>query len=158
MAIIQNGLFIGKPVLGSVVDAPLSADANGALVSGIIHSEISSTSSTTTNSGTDALMNSMTTTPASGTYLVIFSTDLNSPSGGAIVTLSFYVGGTQNANSQRKVMPFAGGTLTAGNQRVGISLNQILTVNGSQAIEVRWSTSAGTITAANRTMNLVRVA
>lgn len=157
MGIIRNALFIGKGVLGAVAGAPLSADANGTLVSGISNIEVSATSNATTSSGTDALMTSMTSTPVAGTYLVWFSCDLNSPTGGAVVSVSYYIGGSQKADSLRKIMPFAGGTLTAGNQRVAVAINGVVTVNGSQAVEVRWSTSSGTITAAARTMNLLRV-
>lgn len=157
MSIYNPSVFIGEGILGSVPGAPLSTDSNGLLVSGTSNTEVSATATTTTNSGTDALMNSMTITPVSGTYLVWFSTDLNSPTAGAVISLSYYIGGSQKADSLRKVMPFAGGTLTVGNQRIGVALNGVVTVNGSQAIEVRWSTSAGTMTAAARTMNILRV-
>lgn len=119
--------------------------------------EVSATASTTAPSGTDALMTGMTITPVSGTYLVWFSCDINSPTAGAVVSVSIYVGGTQKGDSLRKVMPFAGGTLTVGNQRAFTGTNGRVTVNGSQAIEIRWSTSSGTITTSDRTMNTLRV-
>lgn len=122
------------------------------------HLEVSATASATAPASTDALLAGMTSTPASGTYLAWFSCDLNSGSAGAVVSVSFYVGGTQKADSLRKIMPFAGGTLTSGNQRVGVALNGLITVTGSQTIEVRWSASSGTVTAAGRTMNLLKVA
>lgn len=119
--------------------------------------EVSATANTTTSSGTDALMNSMTMTLASGTYLVWFSCDLSSPTAGAVVSVSFYVAGAQIGQSLRKVMPFAGGLGSSTSQRATAAVNGLLTVNGSQAIEVRWSTSSGTITAAARTMNYLKV-
>lgn len=158
MSIINPSIFQGEQSFGTTPGAPLSTDANNQVISGITNQEISSVTSQNAGTGADALMTGMTVTPVSGTYLVIFSTDLNSGSAGAVASASFYVGGTQNGVSQRKVQPFAGGTLTSGSQRIMLGLNAILTVNGSQAIEVRWSASAGTITSANRTMDIVRLA
>lgn len=105
--------------------------------------------------GTDTLLAGMTLTPLAGRYLVWFSCDLNSTAAGDVVSISIYVGGVQKADSLRKVMPFAGGTLTSGSQRVGVDTNGLVTVNGSQAIEIRWSTSAGAPTAAARTLNIL---
>lgn len=124
---------------------------------GLYNLEASATASATAGTGADALLTGMTLTPAAGTYLVVFSCDLNSANAGAVVTLSIYVGGVQKVDSQRKVMPFAGGTLTSGSQRVGIATNGVVTVNGAQAIEIRWSTSSNAPTAADRTMNILRV-
>lgn len=120
-------------------------------------SEASSTASATSATGADALMTGMTLTPLQGRYLVWFSCDLNSAAAGDVVSVSIYVGGVQKADSLRKIMPFAGGTLTSGSQRVGVATNGIVTVNGAQAIEIRWSTSAGAPTAAGRTLNILQV-
>lgn len=158
MGVVNPVLFIGEAVLGGISGAPLSSDANDLLVSGITHGEASATASATAPTGTDTLIAGMTTgnIPA-GTYLVWFSSDLNSANAGAVVSVSFYVGGVQKADSLRKVMPFAGGTLTSGSQRVGVATNGLVTVNGSQAVEVRWSTSSNAPTAADRTLNWIRV-
>lgn len=118
--------------------------------------EASSTASASAP-GTDTLLAGMTLTPLPGQYLTWFSCDLNSAAAGDVVSISIYVGGVQKADSLRKTMPFAGGTLTSGSQRVGIATNGIVTVNGSQAIEIRWSTSAGAPTAAARTLNILKV-
>lgn len=151
-------LFQGEQSFGTTAGAPLSTDANNQLISGTEHGEVSATASATAPTGADTLIAGMTTTPAAGTYLAWFSCDLNSANAGAVVTLSFYVGGTINSGSQRKVMPFAGGTLTSGSQRVGVATNALVVVNGAQAVEVRWSTSSNAPTAAARTMNWLRVA
>lgn len=119
--------------------------------------EVSATASASSTTGADALMAGMTITPAVGKYLVWFSCDLNSTAAGDVLSVSIYVGGVQKADSLRKIMPFAGGTLTSGSQRVGMATNGIVTVNGAQAIEIRWSTSAGSPTAAARTLNILQV-
>lgn len=148
-------MFIGQFVLASTVGAPLSTDANGQLVSGITN-YISSTSSATTCTTTDAAMSGITITPAAGTYLMLFSTDYNSANGGTILTVSFFQSTTQIAISQRKFMPFAGGTLTAGNQRIPFSVNSIQVLSGA-AITVHCQTSASTATTADAELNLVRL-
>lgn len=107
---------------------------------------------------TDALLTSMTATPIAGIYLVIFSSDFNSANSGIVITLDCKVGGSAVADMQRKFMPFAGGTLTAGSQRVFAGTNGIVTVNGSQAIEIFCSTSSGTVTSAARNLSIVRIA
>lgn len=126
-------------------------------VQGLYNNEVSATASATAGTGADALLTGMTDTPPAGTYFVAFSCDLNSANAGAVVSISIYVGGVQKADSLRKVMPFAGGTLTSGSQRVGVSINGTVTVNGTQAIEIRWSTSSNAPTAAARTMNILKV-
>lgn len=158
MGVVNPVLFIGEAVLGGIAGAPLSADANDLLVSGITHGEASATASATAPTGTDTLIAGMTTgTLAVGTYMIWFSCDLNSVNAGVVISISIYVGGVQKADSLRKVMPFAGGTLTSGSQRVGVATNGLVTVNGSQAVEIRWSTSSNAPTAAGRTLNWIRV-
>lgn len=157
MSVHNPVIFIGEAVLGGIPGAPLSEDSNGLVANGLANTEVSATASATAGTGADALLTGMTITPVSGTYLVWFSTDINSAGAGIVVSVSIYVGGSQKADSLRKIMPFAGGTLTVGNQRVGVSTNGVVTVNGSQAIEIRWSASSGAPTSAARTMNILRV-
>lgn len=157
MSVINPVLFIGEAVLGAIPGAPLSSDANSLLTNGISASEANSTAGATAGTGADALMTGMTLTPVAGTYLVWFSCDINAPNAGSVISVSIYVGGVQKADSLRKVEPFAGGTLTTGSARGSVVTNGEVTVNGSQAIEIRWSASAGTMTVAARTMNILRV-
>lgn len=120
-------------------------------------SEISATADATTTSGTDVLLTGMTTTPAAGTYLVLFSSSITSNAAGAAITSSFYVAGVQKADSIRKISPFDGGTLSATTARGAMVIQGLIAVTGSQAIEVRWSISSGTGTCGPRTMNLIKV-
>lgn len=120
-------------------------------------SETTATANATTTSGTDALMTGMTMTPAAGTYLVLFNTDINSNSAGAAISFSFYVAGSQITTSLRKISHFDGGTLSAGSARGQACLQELITVTGSQAVEVRWSTSSGTATAAARSLIIMQV-
>lgn len=145
------------PTAGQALVASSSTVASWTTVYSLNDSEASATASATAGTGADALMTGMTLTPAAGGYLVWFSCDLNSATAGVVVSVSIYVGGVQKADSLRKIEPFAGGTLTSGSQRVGCAINGKVTVNGSQAIEIRWSASAGAPTVAGRTLNLLQV-
>lgn len=118
--------------------------------------EASSTASATAPVSTDALMTGMTLTPVAGTYLVMFSSDINSAVAGATISVSIYVGGVQKADSLRKYIPLSGGLLS-GAGRAAAATNGIVTVNGSQAVEIRWSTSNSGPTTAARTLNLLRI-
>lgn len=146
------------PTAGQVPVATSGSAIVWGSASSLVSSETTATANTTTASGTDALMNSMTVTPAAGTYLVLFNTDIESNAAGAAVSLSYYLAGVQVTGSLRKTSHFDGGALSAGSARAVAQLQDIIAVNGSQAIEVRWSTSGGTATAAQRSLITLRVA
>src|SRR5581483_2424556 len=100
----------------------------------------------------------MTATPAAGTYLVMFSTWLTSNSTGATMTVSIYSGGSQKTDSVRTaIAQFNIGFGGSSNVDIPISTQGIVTVNGSQAIQIQWNTSGGTATAHQRTMTLLRL-
>ena len=117
------------------------------------------TGDTTTTSATDVLLDSMTLTPAAGTYFVVGSTSVESTSNGGSVTLSIYANGVQAPGSERPAIPFIKGVLLGNETTIETLCTQAtVTVNGSQAIELRWRRSAGTATAHQRSMNLIQVA
>jgi hypothetical protein len=120
------------------------------------------TTNTTTTSATFNLMSGMSITPPAGTYLVHFSTSLQSNSSDALVRVAIYSGGTQQPVSIRNCQPRVDATGGFGGNssldvRTSISTQCEVTVNGSQAIECRWSTSGGTATANQRTLNIIRI-
>lgn len=128
-----------------------SLDANAKLASGLVTSTVSSATTQTTTSATDALLANMTLTPQSGTYLVMFNCTTSHSANGATTTFSVYSGGTQVTDSIR--------TLARGNASMTVigSTTATVTVNGAQAIEIRWSTSTATATATNRTLTVLKV-
>lgn len=157
-AMVNNpSVFVGEKIFGGSAGQPLSIDTAGTHVAvGLpYYNLVSSTaSSCTTTNGT---LNGMSGTPAAGTYLATFSADFSSPTSGLIVTLQLAVAGTLSAGSQRKFMPFAGGSLTAGSQRVVAGTTSIITVNGAQTVAVQCQTSTGTATTASMELDLVRL-
>lgn len=117
--------------------------------------EASATASTTTTSSTDVLMSGMTLTPPAGTYMAWFSGSVGQSAANNTVTVSIYAGGSQIAHTQRVNTPTL--TFSAGAARTTVATNGVVTVNGSQAVEIRWRRNAGTATCDQRTFNLIQV-
>lgn len=117
----------------------------------VARSSATATADDTTTSVTDVLVAGMTLTPAAGTYLVTFSTSgVNSGNGASRMFFSIYVNGVQVAHSEREFGISGGGN-------VAVYTNAVVTVNGAQAIEARWRAVAGTNTAHERSLTLIRV-
>lgn len=115
------------------------------------------TSGTSTTSTTDVVMSGMTITPAAGTYLAMFSASGNLVDYDDDGWYSIYVGGTQEAHSERHM---GNGFSTDMGGNVDFSLHTIakVTVNGSQAIDVRYRQAGGGTFAINqRSLTLLPV-
>lgn len=118
--------------------------------------EATATADTTTTSTTDVLIGSMTLTPVAGDYLVFFSTTVDHSAQAVAVVISIYVGGVLKADSVRSPVPRFNG-IGANSLSPMASTNGWVTVNGSQAIEIRWKTASGTATAHQRALDILRV-
>jgi hypothetical protein len=153
---------------GSATAIPtFTVDAQGRLTlagsvtpaNNIANSSATATASTTTTSGTDVLINSMTLTPAAGTYLAIFTAAITNTGTDGNVSVSIYSGGSINSHSERTFTPqfSSGGFGGTVSNPVPIATHAIVTVNGSQAIEARWRRSTGTAGATTRTLTIIKV-
>lgn len=118
--------------------------------------EVSATVDATTTSTTDVLMTSMTITPIAGKYFVAFSGCVDHSNQSVAVVGSIYSGGSRKADSERSVVPRFNG-VGANSLSPCMAINGVVTVNGSQAIEIRWKTASGTATVHTRTLDIVRV-
>jgi hypothetical protein len=117
----------------------------------IANSVASATTDDTTASLTDVLIVGMTLTPAAGTYLATFSSSvLNSGNGASRLFVSIYSNAVQVAHSEREIG-------ISGGANVPVQTNAVVTVNGSQAIEARWRAVAGTNTAHERSLTIIRL-
>lgn len=153
-------IFVGQNVLGGTPSTQLYVDANGQVASGsapIVNSTNGNTTGGTCTTTKTTLTGMTATTPPAGTYLAFFSGDFSSATSGIVVTIVIAIGGTDQAVTQRKFMPFAGGTLTAGSQRMPASINSIIVLNGSQNVTVPCSTSSGSVTTASMELDLLRI-
>ena len=112
------------------------------------------TGDTTTTSAVDVLVNAMTLTPAAGTYMVWFTGSVDHSSTDDAMEMSVYAGGVQDATSERRVQRGAG----QGNVTVPFTCMAKVAVNGAEAIEGQWRTTAATATMHERTLAIMKVA
>lgn len=146
------------PTAGQSLVASGSAAAAWGPATSLTAQELNFSSNiTTTSTSSTNVMTGMTVTPAAGSYLVWFSAWLTHSNGNDTVNISILSGGVQKADSIRTCVPFCG-AIGAVNDGIEVGTNGLVTVNGSQAIAIQWSTNAGTATAHSGTMNILRVA
>lgn len=94
---------------------------------------------TSTSSLTDVLISGMTLTPPAGTYLVFFQGSATSNAGSVVTFFSVYGGGVKVTNSEITLRQ------NSGSVKLPVYLVAIpVTVNGAQAVEIRWRVSNGT--------------
>jgi hypothetical protein len=123
---------------------------------GLYNVEETFTSAITTTSTTDVVMTGMTITPPAGTYFVSFVTWVTNTTGNSQATVSIYSGGVQKASSVVKGAPFTG-AVGGANDGMPLATHGIVTVNGSQAIAIEWHTASGTLSAANGTLDILKI-
>ena len=118
--------------------------------------QIVDTADDTLASATYTVLDSMTSTPPAGDYLLLFGTSIEMDTDADLAAVAVHVGGTILQHSER----------TAHREQ---SYNQYgtptfiackVSPNGSQAVDVRWQRQAGsgTLTARHRMLTLVKVA
>jgi hypothetical protein len=151
--ILFQGQYINAPGVNS--GAPL-VDNGGNLAFGLYNNEVSSSSaiSVTTTVG---VIGSSTVTPVAGTYLVVFSCNITAASAaGNVLKIQMFVGGTGQADTVRQAMPTGTGAFNAF-QNMTVATNKLVTVNGSQAIAIEASSSAGTVTVTGLNFDVIRI-
>lgn len=100
---------------------------------------------------TDILMVGMTVTPAAGTYLVMWSGSVvNSANGSERTWVSLYKAGSQVSGSERSIG-------TSGGAHSPAHTKALITVDGSQAIELHWRVAGGTSTVHQRSLTLIQL-
>jgi hypothetical protein len=122
----------------------------------LTNSLVEAASNITTTSATPVLATGMTLTPAAGTYLCLFQGTVyqDTPGANLYVELCIYAAGLLLTHS--RVRPSDGSSYQDPFACIGIAV-----VNGSQAIEGRWSRTAGAGTAymrGPRSLIIVRIA
>lgn len=141
----NDGIFWLPDSAGTEVD--LTSTSTG----GISSSIISSNSVTSTTSQSYVLLNSMTTTPASGTYNVSFSASGYGEEKKTEYDLAIFKNGTIIQNTRRLLNLHHESVIHLHSQA-------IITVNGAEAIEVRYKAGDGTFVIYERSMILLKIA
>lgn len=123
---------------------------------GISSNLLSATSNTSTGSSSYTQVNSMSNTPAAGTYMVTFSASGKGNSDDQEMQVCLYSGGSAVTHTERDYGYEADSNNN--DRRFTIHTQAIITVNGSQAIEARYKTNTGTFNIYERSMTLLKVA
>lgn len=119
---------------------------------------ITATTQTSTTSTSYIQLDSMTYTPASGTYMVTFSSSGWCTNGGANAQYAIYNDEVKDNASERDWY-WDGGNHT-NNLRLPLHTQAVVTVNGSQSIEIRYmrGSGSGTTYVNERSMVLIKLA
>lgn len=119
------------------------------------YAEVQATANTTTSSSTFALLNTMTVTPVEGTHVVNFTAS-TSNTGTVLGTISednyfiIYVDGVAIDHTERI-------STSINNNYLNIAINCLVTVNGTQDVQVYWRTTGGTATCYERTLTVIKL-
>lgn len=127
-----------------------AAVVNGA-ATGILSYSVGSDTTFSTSSTTDILVTDISVTPVSGRYQVLFSADINIAKNKKLNECVFYKGGVAVSRSRRTVQG------VGRNFRTSQNLLAEITVNGSEAIDVRTNINAGSVDINQRRMILIRL-
>jgi len=116
----------------------------------LIGTQVTATVTTSTTSGSYVSMNGMTITPAAGTYLVSFSASGRTTSNGDTGDCAIHVGGAIVQHSERTLY---------GNRQTAASIHcqAKVTVNGEQAIDVRFKQAGGNFNVYERSLIIMEV-
>lgn len=124
---------------------------------------LSGTGQVTTSAGTPTVVSGMTIKPISGTYIVQFSGSVNTNGSSASGTFGFYVDGTLLSETNRPIscnLSLLGGLVTVSINAIGVGTytGTQVTLNGTQTLDVRFSsTNGGTIGFNERVLTLIKV-
>lgn len=124
---------------------------NGYSETAFVYDSVSSSADHSTASTSYELMDSMTRTPVNGTYMVWFNTNVVSSTSNIDTYISIFVGGVQVSDSERFIEE------NNTTDQSTMSTMALVTVDGSQAIEIRWKVTAGFTTAHAKTMMILKV-
>ena len=142
------------PTAGQVLTATSGTVAQWSTPStsgSIPNTYVTGTVTFTTTSLTDTILTGMTSTPAAGTYLVMFSAATSCSTGTAIYTYTIYVNGVAVADTVRSYGK------VGNNGQISAHTQTIVAVPGGQAIDIRVNTTSGTLSVYQRSLILVRL-
>lgn len=118
---------------------------------GILSYNVTSSILFSTTSATDVIITGFTVTPVAGRYAVWFNARMQSNSASATNNWRIYKGGVGVVDSDR------GARFGAASTDFPCSTQTVVSVNGSQAVDVRVRRTGGTLSVFDRTITLIRL-
>ena len=126
------------------------------LQQGIVTQKVNSVTNTTTTSGTDSVL--ITITPSvAGSYLGVFVGTMMQNQAGQSITTSFYLNGVQDATTVVDAAPVAGGLLSGSVSVPWLNIGGPYTLSTTGTLAIEWHVSGGTGTAQQRQLYIVKV-
>lgn len=116
---------------------------------------LSSTTATSTTSTSYTVLNTMTTTPASGTYQVTFSSSAKGSDGTADMYYAIHKAGTIVQHTERRL--YMNGGVQTDDIVMAVHSQAFVTVNGSETIQLKYKTSSGVFTVYDRNLLLLKI-
>ncbi len=123
----------------------------------IIYNRVSRTTSISTTSTNYVVMTSMTLTPPAGTYLVDGRSTVTATSNNRTVSMAIYSDGVIVSGSQTESFIRTGSGFLTNTDIESLVNDAVVTVNGSQAVDLRWKTTGGTVQANFISLRLIKV-
>ncbi len=147
----EKGISNGVATLGIDGKIPVSQLPSSTISNNMVYS----TSQFSTISNVYTGMSDMTTTPVAGTYMVSFSASGNASDASSDTFYSIFNDGILVSDSEREIFSNGGSALDSVN--LSLHSQSIVTVNGSQTIDVRVKTTSGIFTVNSRNLVLLRL-
>lgn len=138
------------------IDQQGRVTAASTAVPAIAATRTASTTLITTTSASYVVMTGMTLTPAAGTYLVQARAIVTATSNNRTINISIFSGGSQQTDSEVSTFIRTGSGFLSNTDIQTLSTEALVTVNGSQAIDIRWLTSGGTAQAQGYGLVLIK--
>jgi len=164
--VVGNGIFSGNVTVTGTVVADVGTFETGLTVSGIpvditggggvYPTEITATATASTTSTSYVLITEMTSTSEAGIYAVSFSTTIQGDTAGQDMEVALYQDGNLITHTERSA-DFESGAPQGDSLHYPMHTQAIMTVSGSQAIEARYKTNVGTISAYQRSLLLLKI-
>ena len=123
----------------------------GSVAFGLFNYNIQSSSPFITTSPADSVITSMTITPISGNYVVLYSGSCLLSTNNSICTTSIYKNAAASTDSIRTIQAAGGGW-------VGVAAAQsVISMNGTDLLTIQTKISTGQLTVTGRSLILLRI-
>lgn len=118
----------------------------------VIKNSVNAAGDITTTSTSYVVVTSLTITPVAGNYIAMFDSGVTHDTNNEKVYYAIFVNGVQVTNSERIFT-----CQNAAERNAATTHVNNITVDGTQAVDVRWKVDVGTGTMGNRILTLIRL-
>ena len=145
------------PVITTNAQGQVSAVTTVTPALNVPTTRVASTTLVTTTSATAVTLTGMTITPAAGTYHVLGRACLSATSNSRTINVAIFKAGVIEADSEVSAFIHSGNGFGTNTDIANTPVNAVVTVNGSEAIDLRWRTSGGTAQAQGYALTVQRI-